>query len=64
MMPAKFRSVITDIIFFNLSPLDLDQVFEESIIKFTKKEWKDSISKIYDKEYNYVYLDIDHQLIN
>lgn len=64
MIPAKFRSVFTDVIFFNLSPFDVDKVFEESIIKYTKPEWKSKISKIFDKEYNSIHLDIDSQEIN
>lgn len=64
MVPAKFRSCFTNLIFFNLSPFDLEKIFDENIIKYTKKEWKDFVSKLYEKSFNSLSFDIDKQLIS
>jgi energy-coupling factor transporter ATP-binding protein EcfA2 len=64
MIPAKFRSCITDICLFNLSPFDMDKIFEESVIKYTHGEWQSHISKLYDKDFEHIRFDIDKQIIN
>jgi hypothetical protein len=64
MFPAKFRSCLTDIALYNISPFDMAKIFEESIIRFTKTQWELEVAKIFEKEFTYVHLDIDKQLIN
>ena len=64
MIPARFRSCITDIIIFNLSPFDTKKVFEESILKYTKREWEQAVSKIFDVKFSNMHVDIDTQEIN
>lgn len=61
MIPARFRSCITDNIIFNLSPFDLAKVFEESIVKYSKKEWQEMLSKLFGKKFSYIHLNIDTQ---
>ena len=64
MVPARFRSCLTNIILFSLSPFDMQKIFEESIVKFTKAQWAEIIGKVYEKEHNYLEIDIDKQLIS
>lgn len=64
MIPARFRSCLTNLVLFSLSPFDMQKIFEESIVKFTKAQWFELISKVYEKEHNYLEIDIDKQLIN
>lgn len=64
MIPAKFRSCFTDLVFFNLSPFDIDKIFEDSIVKYTKAEWKSIVARVYDSPFNYVCLNIDTQSIS
>ena len=64
MVPAKFRSCFTDLVFFNLSPFDIDKIFEDSIVKYTKAEWKTIVARVYDRPFNYVCLNIDTQAIS
>ena len=64
MVPAKFRSCFTDLVFFNLSPFDIDKIFEDSIVKYTKAEWKTIVARVYDTPFNYVCLNIDTQAIS
>lgn len=64
MFPAKFRSCLTDIALYNISPFDMAKIFEESIIRFTKTQWELEVAKIFEKEFTYVHLDIDKQVIN
>lgn len=63
MVPAKFRSCFTDLVFFNLSPFDIDKIFEDSIVKYTKAEWKSTVARVYDTPFNYICLNIDTQVI-
>lgn len=63
MMPARYRSCITDTIMFNLSPFDMDKIYSELIIKFRKGEWKDIISRVFDKEHSFLFIDVDKQII-
>lgn len=64
MIPARYRSCITNLILFSISPFDMQKIFEESIIKYTKAQWQMQIEKIYEKEHNYLEIDVDKQIIN
>lgn len=64
MMPAKIRSCFTDIVLFNLSPFDMNTIFEESVIKYKKSEWQSIIAQIYSTPFNYLRFDIDKQIFN
>jgi len=62
MVPARFRSCITDIRFFGISPFDVEKIYEESVIKYTKKEWKELICVIYENKFVNIHFDLDSQL--
>jgi hypothetical protein len=64
MVPAKFRSCFTDMILYSLSPFDLQKIFEESIVAFTKKVWEEKIKTLYTGDFKCIHLNIDKQLIN
>jgi hypothetical protein len=64
MMPAKFRSCMTDLVLYTLSPFDLQKIFEESIVVFTKKIWEEKIQILYTGEFKYIHLNIDKQVIS
>lgn len=64
MIPARFRSCITNLLLFSLSPFDMQKIFEESIVKYSKASWQEAISKVYEKEHSALMIDIDKQLIN
>lgn len=64
MIPARFRSCITNLLLFSISPFDMQKIFEESIIKYSKAAWTEAISKVYEKEHSALMIDIDMQLIN
>ena len=64
MIPARFRSCLTNLVLFSISPFDMQKIFEESIVKFTKTQWVTLINTVYEKEHNYLEIDIDKQLIN
>jgi hypothetical protein len=63
MIPARFRSCITDIVLFNISPFDMEKIFDESVVKFKKTEWVDIIKQIFEKEFSSIYFNIDKQII-
>lgn len=63
MMPAKFRSCITDLAIFNLSPFDLDKIYEESIIRYTKVQWRQYITQLYSHPFEVLRFDLDKQII-
>jgi hypothetical protein len=64
MMPAKFRSCLTALVFFSLSPFDLDKIYDDSIIIYTKRQWKDMVMKVYSAEHACINIDLDKQLIS
>ena len=64
MIPARFRSCLTNLVLFSISPFDMQKIFEESIVKFTKTQWASVINSVYEKEHSYLEIDIDKQLIN
>ena len=64
MIPARFRSCLTNLMLFSISPFDMQKIFEESIIKFTKAQWISLINAVYEKEHSYLEIDIDKQVIN
>ena len=62
MLPAKFRSCITDLLIFGVSPFDMKKIIDESTMLFTKREWIEKIKQIYEKEHGALYINIDRQL--
>lgn len=63
MLPARFRSTITDLVMFGISPFDSDKIWSESIIKYTKQEWKEMVAQLFTCSFKALYLNIDTQTI-
>lgn len=64
MLPARYRSTITDIIMFGVSPFDAEKIFSESIVKYSKTEWKQEISRLFISSHTSLYLNLDTQVIS
>lgn len=63
MVPARYRSCFTNLYLFSLSPFDMQKIFDESIIRFSKMEWQAFITRIFEKEFNFLEIDIDKQIV-
>jgi energy-coupling factor transporter ATP-binding protein EcfA2 len=63
MIPAKYRSCITHLSMFGISPFDVDKIFAESIISYTKVQWKEAIAKLYQTQYTNILLNLQTQRI-
>ena len=63
MLPARYRSTITDIAMFGVSPFDAEKIFSESIVKYSKAEWKEEVSRLFSFPHASLYLNLDTQII-
>lgn len=61
MLPAKYRSVLTHIAIFGVSPFDYTKIMDESIVTLTKKEWKELITQIYKIKFSCLIIEITSQ---
>lgn len=64
LIPAKFRSNLSWIMFFKLNPLDLKKIYEELVVIDSRNDFNFIVKKGYKEKYSFISFDIGNQVFH